>query len=96
MSNEPKKQPSNPVESMGLLDFLDVVTDVDVIYRPKRIIVPPKHHDEFRDWFRKFVNSARDADFTTYNCVTIELSDDAKRISVAYDDIEKSNDLASV
>ncbi len=92
MSEEPTTQPTNPVESMGLLDFLDVVTDIDVVYRPKRIIVPPKHHDEYRDWYRKFVNSYRDADLSTYNCVMSELSIEVRRISVVYDDIEKTND----
>jgi len=84
--------PSNAIESSKLLDFLDVVTDADVIYRPQRIIIPPKHHDEYRGWYRKFVNSYRDANFSTYNCVMIELSIDVRRISVVYGDIEKSND----
>jgi len=72
------------VVSIDLLGFLDAITDARWSVRPKRIVLPPEHHGEYKEWYRTFINSVANPNGSTYSCAVIELSNSAKSLSVSY------------
>lgn len=67
-----------------LLPFLDFVTSSK--YKIHHIIVPPKFHFEFQEFWRSAVNGCSNVSCGHYNCAYIELSDTASRLSVEFHD----------
>jgi len=68
-----------------LMEFLEMLTDCDVKFRPLLIELPEKDHEQFRQFWRNARGGLWKIREGWFNWVKIELSNKVKDVTVHYD-----------